>query len=585
MKFFNMSMLAFAGIAVFVGSFIIWNTFSIIVAQRGRELALLRALGASRRQVRRSVLTEALAVGILASLAGLATGVGIAKVLTLLLGAVGLEVPVGGTVFTLRTVVVSVLVGTAVTLAASVAPARAATRVAPVEALREAAPGAHRFSRRRALTGVAVTAAGGAALAAGLFGGAGAALVGVGVLVAFLGVTALLPLFARPVAGLLGVGLRRFAGTSGRLARDNAVRNPRRTASTAAALMIGLGLVASMSVFAASFKASVGSDVDDTFRADLIVNQVRGNGAGISPAAADAIAGLPGVAVVSEFGGGGAKVDGELTSVVPVDPATVEQVLDLGIASGGVAGLADGTGVLVHEKKARAEGWTPGSVVHVEWAQTGAHPLRVAGTFTEKGAVSSDYRVSLATYDANVADRLDQVIGIRTEPGSSPTAVQDAVIAALRDHPNAQVLTAAEFKDSVSAQVDQVLVFIVAMLLLAVVIALLGIVNTLALSVFERRRELGLLRAVGMSRRQVRSMVRWESVIIATFGAVMGALVGLGLGVALTRALADQGLNTLAVPVGQLVAAVAVAALAGVLAVGPARRAARVDVLRAVVTE
>jgi putative ABC transport system permease protein len=583
LKSFNTFLLAFAGIAVFVGSFIIWNTFSILVAQRSREIALLRALGATRRQVMRSVLTEALAVGVVASLVGLAGGVVLAGGLTLLLETVGLELPAIGTTMTPRTVVVSVVVGTVVTLVASVVPARAATRVAPVEALRDATPGLNRFSRRRAIASAAVTGVGVAALAAGLFGGAGILSVGIGVAVTFLGVTALLPLLARPVAGLVGLPLRRFGGMAGRLARDNAARNPKRTASTAAALMIGLGLVASVTVLASSLKASVDSDVDRTLRADFIVDLAGGQGAGISPAAADAIKGRAAVTAVSEVADGTVKINGVETDVAAVDPATVGQVLDLGIAGGDLRALDDG-GVFVYDQTARSKGWTVGREISVEWPETGAHPLKLAGTFTEKGAFDSDYMISLATYDENVAQRLDWYILVDAAPGSSLTQAQDAVIAATRDYPNAVVLTAEEFVDSVSGQIDKVLLFITALLLLAVLIALLGIVNTLALSVFERTRELGLLRAVGMSRRQVRSMVRSESVVIAVFGALMGALVGIGFGVALTAALKDDGFGTLDVPAAQLAGYIALAAVAGVLAaILPARRAAGVDLLRAVV--
>ena len=582
--FLNTFLLVFAAIAVFVGSFIIWNTFTILVAQRTRELALLRAIGATRRQVRRSVLGEALAVGVLASVLGIGLGLGVARLLVLLMTeVVGLDLPAPGGVG-LRTVLVSLAVGTVVTVVASVAPARRATKVAPVEALREAPPGGFRFSRRRAAVGAVVLAAGSAVLAAGLFGGGGAALVGLGAAVTLLGVTVLLPLVARVLARVLGSPVAALGGMTGKLARDNAMRNPRRTASTAAALMIGLAMVAGVTILASSLQESIGGDIEGTVRADLVVQLVDGQGAGLSPQVAEAIRETPGVESVSQTSYGRAEIDGEPTYVTPVDPATVTDVLDLGVTSGTVAGLSDG--ILVHEDVAEAEGWQVGSSVPVSWPSTGDSPLRVAGIFAEKDVVGSDYLVSLEIYDRNATGRLDSLVLLTAEEGGDLAAVQDAVVADVAAFADAEVLTAQEFYDSISGQVDQFLLFVTALLLLAVFIALMGIVNTLALSVFERTREIGLLRAIGMTRRQVRSMVRWESVLIATIGAVAGAVVGIAFGVALVTALDGEGVSELAVPGVRLSVYVLAAAAAGVLAaVAPARRAAKVDVLRAVVSD
>jgi putative ABC transport system permease protein len=583
-SFISLFLMVFAGIAVFVGSFIIWNTFTILVAQRTRELALLRAIGATRRQVMRSVLAEAVVVGLLASAMGLGLGIAVAKLLVVLLeAATGVEMAASGSGLTARTVLVSVLVGTVVTLLASIAPARKSTRVTPIEALRDAVPGGDRFSRRRAATGTVVAAAGLAAMSAGLFGGSGAAAVGVGMAVTFVGVTVLLPLLARVLARVLGAPLRTLGGTTGKLARDNAMRNPKRTASTASALMIGLALVVGVSVMASSLKASVGSDIDQTLKADLVLQQINAQGGGLSPAVAETVSRTPGVEVVSEVAYTRAKVGDELTFVTPVDPSTIAQAVELGVTSGSVAGLAEG-GILVHEGRAEQNGWKVGDTVPVEWPQTGADTMRVVGTYSEKEVVGSEYLVALDTFDRNTTGRLDWMVLLTTD-GDRDT-VQADVIDALKPFADAEVLTAEELKKSVSGQVDQILTFVTALLLLAVFIALMGIVNTLALSVFERTREIGLLRAVGMSRRQVRAMVRWESVIIAGIGALTGAVVGTGFGVALVEALKDEGLSQLSVPAPRLAVYVLAAALAAVIAaVAPARRAARVDVLRAVVTE
>ncbi|HEU0102711.1 MAG TPA: FtsX-like permease family protein [Mycobacteriales bacterium] len=585
LSFINVFLLVFAGIAVFVGSFIIWNTFTILVAQRSRELALLRALGATRRQVTRSVLAEAVVVGLLASALGLGLGLLVAKLLVLMLAATGVEMTSPGFGMAPRTVAVSVLVGVVVTVLASLAPARMATRVAPIEALRDAAPGSYRPSRRRAGLGGLVTAVGVAGLAGGLFAGSGIALVGLGASVTFLGITTLLPLVARPAARLIGAPLPRLGGMPGKLARDNAMRNPRRTASTAAALMIGLAVVASVTVLATSLKASIGSDIERTLRGELVVQQVGGQGAGLSPEVARTVAAVPGVAAASPLGFGRGRVDGMVTYVAPVDPATVERVVELGVSRGTVASLADG-GLLVHEATAEEKGWAVGDPVPVEWPQTGATTMPVAGIFTEKDLIGADYALSLREFDRNVAGRLDTKVLVKVWDGADVSQVARAVTTAARAFPDAEVLTGQELDESVSGQVDEFLLFVTALLLLAVFIALIGIVNTLALSVFERTREIGLLRAVGMTRRQVRGMVRWESAVIAAIGAVTGSVVGLGFGVALVTALEDEGVSTLAVPVPRLLLYVLAAALAGVLAaLGPARRASNIDVLTAVTND
>jgi len=583
--FFRIALQVFAFIALFVGSFIIWNTFSILVTQRTRELALLRAIGATRRQVMQSVLLEAAMLGAAASAIGIGLGIVIAEGLQQLLSAFGLELPSTSTQIRPRTVVVSLVAGLAITLVAAVAPARRATHVAPVEALRDSVPGGYRFSMRRLVAGVIVTSAGLALVVAGLLAGQGLSYVGAGLLATFLGVTALSPLVVRPLARVVGAPFPRLAGMAGKLARENALRNPKRTASTAAALMVGLSLVISVSVFAASLKTSFHDVLANATKADLHVLPTSTISAGFSPAVADRLRRDDRVATVSEMSFGVAKFTGGRTQFSTVEPATVEQVLDLGLTSGSVSALGS-DGVLVYTKKAEANGWRVGSRVPAEFAETGPATLRVAGIFDNKDWVGTDYVISLAAYDRHFTTRLDSGVMLRTKPGADVDAVQASLAEALADHPEVKVENAAQFEQTVGTFIDQLLGLITVLLLLAVIIALLGIVNTLALSVFERTRELGLLRAVGMTQRQVRRMVRWESVIVAILGAALGTVMGVGFGVALSRALEDVGVRSITVPTGQLALYVLLAGLAGVLAaIGPARSAARVDMLRAVVTE
>jgi putative ABC transport system permease protein len=582
--FLNTLFLVFAGIALFVGSFIIWNTFTMIVSQRTREIALLRAIGATRRQVRRSLLVEATVLGLAASAVGVVLGAGVAKGLNALMDAVGFTLPSTALQVQPRTVWVSLLVGTVVTVVAALVPARRATMVLPIEALRDAVPGSRPPSRRRAVIGGVLTLGGVTAILLGLYADGGNQPVLLGIPATLFGVITLSPMFARSLAGVIGAPLR-LRGLPGELARDNAMRNPRRTASTAAALMIGLTLVIAMGVFASSLKASFGTILDDSTNADLFVTSASTQGGGFSPEVATIVAGVPGVDTVSANAFGTARFAGADGSYSSVDPATVSRLLDLDVTTGSVEALGT-DGVLVDADAAAAHGWGVGDAVEAEFPATGATTLQVRGLFQESGFVESDYVISLATHESVEADRLDTSALVLVDEGADVQAVQQGVAAALADHPDAKVLDKQEYEEEIGGIVDQLLTFVSVMLLLAVLIALLGIVNTLALSVFERTRELGLLRAIGMTRAQVSAMVRWESVVISVLGAALGAVLGTGLGVALAQAMKGQGVTEVALPSVQIAGYVLAAALAGVLAaLGPARSASRVDVLRAVVTD
>jgi putative ABC transport system permease protein len=577
--------LGFAGIAVFVASFIIWNTFTMTVSQRSREIALLRAVGATRRQVLRGLLLEALLLGFGASVIGLGLGVVVAKGLSALMSVVGFAVPSASTQIHLRTIVVSLLVGTLVTVVAALSPARRATKVLPVEALREAVPGSRPPSRTRGVVGALLSAGGVTALLLGLFAGAGIVLVGVGVLAIVFGVTTLAPMATRPLAAAVG-GPLRLRGLPGDLARLNAMRNPRRTASTAAALMIGLALVVGVSVFASSLKSSVGEVLGGSTKADLFLARATMNGPGFSTDIAGIVASVPGVRTVSPAGYGRARFDGQETTYNSVDPATAEDVLNLDVSAGSARDLGT-DGVLVARKTADAHGWAVGDTLPAEFMAAGATSLRIAGIYDATGGfINGDYIISLAAQEANDGAMLHSAGLVLVDPGADRDQVQQRIAAAIADHPDAKVLDQGQYEKESGGFVDQLLMFVSVMLLLAVVIALLGIVNTLALSVFERTRELGLLRAVGMTRSQVRAMVRWESVVISLIGALAGTGLGVGLGIALARALRDEGITSITVPAPSIALYVAAAAVAGVLAaIGPARSAAKVDVLKAVVTD
>jgi putative ABC transport system permease protein len=584
MKVVGIMFMIFAGIALFVGAFIIWNTFTMIVTQRSREIALMRAIGATRRQVLRSLLFEAVLIGGGASAVGVALGLGVAKGLNVLMDAVGFSLPSTSLQVEPRTVIVSLLVGTLVTVAAALIPARRATRVLPVEALRESTPGAEKPSRRRAVIGLVLLAAGVGGMLAGLYGGADMRLFGLGLAAALLGVIVSLPLAVRPLAALIAAPMK-LRGLPGELAEQNAMRNPRRTSSTAAALMIGLTLVISMSVFASSLKESFGEVIGDKTNADLFISKSSNQGPGFSPTVIDAVEDVPEVETVSASGWGQARFEGQDSSYSAIDPATADSLMKLDLSRGSVTDLGE-DGVVVSRSAAKANGLTLGDTVSAEFASTGKHELEVVGVYDSKGWIADNYVISLAEQNAFAGDQLIASGLVKIASGADLSEVQDAIAAALADHPDAKVLDQAAFETEASGFIDQLLVFVTVMLLLAVVIALLGIVNTLALSVFERTRELGLLRAVGMTRGQVRAMVRWESVVISLIGATSGAVLGIGIGLALSQALKDQGITEIAIPAPQIALYVVLAAVAGVLAaVGPARSAAKVDVLKAVVTD
>lgn len=537
-------------------------------------------MGATRRQVLTGILLESGAIGILASGLGLLAGAGLAVGIRQMLILVGIEVPTTAVALEPRTVLAALGVGVGVTLVAAAIPAWAATRIAPIEALRESTPAADGISLRRQVAGWVVLAAGVAGLAVSAVLGDQLGLTAVASLTTFVGLVVAGPSLARATAQLAARGRR---GGGWRMAARNISRAPRRAAATALALTIGVTVVAAVTVTATSMGESMAQTVAGSNRADFIL---RPSGAGISPAAATLLRDLEDLDAVVQVKYTGAQVEGTPSTVVALDPTGLDLVMDVGDPAGG---LDLGPGSLVMgTTEADALGLVVGDVVAVTFPETGEATLTLTGV-VDQGAttlVGSPYWVSLEDFTANVTSTLDGVILVSAASGADPAATEQLIGEALADHANVTVSDPAELVASTQTSMDQMLGLVTALLLLAVVIAVLGIVNTLVLAVLERTRELGLMRAVGATRRQIRAIVRRESVLMAMLGAVTGIALGTLAGVAVSRALGDDGIHLVSVPVGQLAVYLVVAAAVGIVAaIGPARRASNVDVLRAVVLE
>ncbi len=584
--FLTTALILFAAVALLVGAFIIFNTFSILVAQRTRELGLLRAVGASRRHLLGSVLTEALVVGVVASAAGIVLGLGAAHGLLAIMRMIGFELPSAPVVFRPRTAALGLVAGVAVTVAAAVIPARSATRVSPMAAILGRTGDDEGSAGRRVGIGLSVVLVALGSLFLGLFGQVGTPLVpiGLGSVGVLVGIAMLTPLLARPAARVIGLPLVRIFGQPAVLGRENAMRNPRRTSATAAALMIGITLVGVVAIVAESIKTSASRTIQDTLRADFVVTpRVAAGAQGAVPAAvADKLRTSKAVAVVSEIRSGQWGLEGRAQTLVAVDPETISEAYALDPASASAVRRLHQGGVLVRAAVAERHGWMVGDEIPMTFARTGSRPMRLADTFTST-AVRSDYVISLGAFKDNYKQQLSLEVDVKLKPGLTVEAGRRAVEEALVDFPNVDVRDRGQVLAGQEAQVNQLLVPVTALLALSVVIALLGIVNTLALSIHERTRELGLLRAVGMARGQLRSMVRAEAVIIAGLGSVLGVVAAMFFGWALVGAMRDLGVTELVVPVRQLLGLVAAATVAGLLAgVLPARRAARLPILDAI---
>ncbi|GAB2753067.1 ABC transporter permease [Nocardioides pakistanensis] len=582
--FLNTFLLVFATVAMIVGTFLIINTFSILVAQRSRELALLRALGASRRQVNRSVLTEALVIGLIGSTVGLGAGFLLALGLKALFGAIGLDLSNAEFPVELRTVVVSYVVGIVVTMLAAYLPARRASRIPPVAAMRDDVALPETSLRRRVIFGTVLVVAGIGLMFAGFStdGGTGLTMIGLGMLSILIGVSLMSPVIGRPVVDLLGASYRRLFGTVGQLAAQNSKRNPRRTAATASALMLGLALVSLMSILGASAAASTDKALKAAITSQFVVSNAVGTP--FSPSIAEQIREVDGIDAVAQFRQAFAEVNGDGAFVGASDPEDLAAATDFPLTAGAMSALRPGTTIITQDV-ADEQGLAPGDEFEMDF-QGGTVDLTVVGVFQAGASVPADYLVTLDTLEKGGLQPLDTILFVNKTADADADAVRADVEEILADLPTVTLADPAEFAEQQKEQIDFFLNIIYALLGLAVIIAVLGIVNTLALSVIERTREIGLLRAVGLSRSQLRRMVRLESVIVAVLGAVLGVVMGIAFGVALQQAIADQGIDVLAIPWGRLLLFVVVAALVGVLAaVFPARRAARLDVLRAISAE
>jgi putative ABC transport system permease protein len=613
LSFFNTFLLVFAIVALFVGAFIIYNTFSITVAQRLRELGLMRALGASGRQVVFSVALEAIVVGLFSSIVGLLLGIAIVKPLEALLSAFGVDLPTGPLQILPRTIIASLVVGTVVTFVSAIAPARRAARVPPIAALRDQAISVS-SGRRRYVWGGIATALGAIALVYGLFGGLdgenAAIMVGVAAALVFIGVSMLSPLLARPAAIVLTWPSVKLKSVTGNLARQNVMRNPRRTASTAAALMIGLALVSLIAIVGESSKATFASAIDDQTKTDFFLSPT--NFSPFSPEAATEVRtrfreafGSPGVVV--EWRSGTVEIDGAANEVLGVTPnfrevsdVPLQGTLDTpALREGGVV-LSDSAAgdkqCVVSEDAITESGATvacrKGTFLPMRFpTSTQIVAVPVAGVYTNDKALGSntDYILGFDPSTDQWAQRFttsfDQFVLVKKPAGASTAQAEKILKGVAREIGGIEAQNKAEFKDRQLAQFNQILGLVYVLLLLAVIIALIGIVNTLALSIYERTREIGLMRAVGMSRVQLKRMVRGEAVVVAVFGSLLGLVIGVVFGAAIIQALSSEGI-IFKLPVGLLVLFVILAGLAGLLAGSPpARRAAHLDVLRAVSTE
>jgi putative ABC transport system permease protein len=579
--FINTFLLVFAFIALFVGTFIILNTFSMLVARRTRELALLRAIGASKRQITWSVVGEALILGLVGGALGIAAGILVALGLRRLLAVFGAELPPGELVIEPRTLVIGLVVGTLVTVVAAWFPARRASMVPPVAAMRDEVALPARSLRLRAWGGGLLTAVGAGMLMAAVFtpdlprrlptAGLGSAALLVGIIV-------LAPVFSRSLVGLVGALVSRL-GAVGRMAVRNAQRDRRRTAATATAILIGLTLVTGIGVLGASTTASTDALVDEVITADLVVQP---NGfVPFSTEVGDAILQVPGVSLVSRIRQAPALVNDEQVSLTGIDPATSGDVQTLGIDP---TAVSDG-GIVVDAEGAEAAGVTVGDSVTVTWASGDTETLELRQIYPGEAGFGG-WVVSLETMAAAGLPEVDSFLYVKVDPAADTEVVRAQLDVIQADYPTVQIQDQTEFKESISGQISQLLNLVYALLGLSVVIAIFGVVNTLALSIIERTREIGMLRAVGTLRSQVRSMIRWESIVISFFGAVTGVVLGLLLGISLQRLLADDGITELAIPWGLIAIVLAATAVVGVLAaVWPARRAANLDVLEAIRTE
>ncbi|MEV1067183.1 ABC transporter permease [Streptomyces sp. NPDC050263] len=585
---FTAFLLVFSGVALLVATFSIHNTFAIVVAQRSRENALLRALGASRRQVTAATLVEASAVAVTASAAGLAGGIGIAAGLRALFPAIGFPFPEGDLVISALSLALPLAVGVLVCLGSALLPAVRAGRTAPLAALRETAVDASGASRPRAVTGLGLLALAVAVTLTGVLGSASLWQAGGGAVLALVAFVVLGPVASSTAVRVLGGPLDRLRGVTGGLARRNALRSPQRTAATASALMIGVAVVSLFTVFGASLKATMDRTVSRSFAGDVALStpSFGAGGNGLSPKLAPAIDRLPEVDTAVGLGRGVAEVDGAGRALTVTDPAALRRTFDLGAVQGDLDALGT-DGIAITRQEADRRRLTVGDTARLAFTDGEQRTFTVRAVYG-RSELAGDYVVTRAAWAPHRTQDADTLIAVSFKDGVSAEAGKAAVEKVADRYGDPEVQTRDEYARSSAGGIDMMLTLVYALLALAVLIALLGIANTLTLAIHERTRELGLLRAVGQTRSQLRAMVRWESVLVAAFGTTGGLALGAFLGWVLVRASdgASDSAFAFAVPPTQLVVVALVGVAAGALAgLRPARRAARLDVLRAIATE
>ncbi|WP_405917833.1 ABC transporter permease [Streptomyces sp. NBC_00728] len=585
---FTTLLLVFSGIALLVATFSIHNTFAIVVAQRTRENALLRALGASRRQVTVSTLAEAGVVAVTASAVGLAGGIGIAAGLQALFPAIGFPFPEGDLVISALSMLLPLGVGIVVCLGSALLPAARAGRTAPLAALRETAVDESGASRGRAVTGGGLAALALALTLTGVLLTPSLWLAGLGAVLALAAFVVLGPVASTTAVRVLGAPLGRLRGVTGGLARRNALRSPKRTAATAGALMVGVAVVSLFTVFGASLKATMDRTVSHSFAGDVAVStpSFGAGGSGLSPKLAPAIARQPTVAYAVGLGRGVAEVNGKGRALTVTDPAALGKVLDLGDVQGSLSGLG-ADGIAVTRKEADREHLVPGGTARLTFTDGQRLDFTVRAVYG-RSELAGDYVITRAAWAPHRTQDADTLVAVSFKDGVSTAEGKAAVKKVAERYGGPEAQTRDEYAQSSAGGIDMMLTLVYALLALAVLIALLGIANTLTLAVHERTRELGLLRAVGQTRAQLRAMVRWESVLVAAFGTAGGLALGAFLGWVLVEAsdgVSDSAFAFAVPPLRLMVVALVGLAAGAVAGLRPARRAARLDVLRAIAAE
>ncbi|MCL7430423.1 ABC transporter permease [Streptomyces sp. YS415] len=577
---FRQMLLVFAGIALFVGTFIIANTFTMLVAQRTRELALLRAVGASRRQITRSVLIEAFVVGAVAGVAGLVAGIGIGAGLRSLMGSLDATAPDGPLVISPGTVVTALAVGVVITMLAAWLPGRRAAKIAPVAAMSSLhAPATTKSLVLRNTLGALFAGAGVAVVlaATAMDGSDGQAPMGLGAVLLIIGVFVLTPLLSRPLIAAASPVLRIF-GVSGKLARQNSVRNPRRTATTASALMIGLTLITGMTVMAGSLQQAIDKMASSALRADYVVSMANGNG--LSPDIDGKLRELDGVTATSPLRNAPSRIDGETEYLTGVDGSSIADLTELPMDSGTFE--VGGTRVVVDDDTAAAHGWRTGSSFTAHYEDGKAERLTVAGVYVGNEMISG-IMLDNGTLTPHLTDPTDMQVMVKTAAGASE-ATKDALEKALGANPAIKVQDKKDLSTEIAQMFTLILNMVYGLLAMAVIVAVLGVINTLAMSVFERSQEIGMLRAIGLDRKGIKRMVRLESLVISLFGGVLGIGLGVFFGWAAGELLASRmATYELVLPWARMGVFLLLAATVGVLAaLWPARRAARLNMLAAI---